>query len=165
MTRLTTAYLLLGSNEGDRREWLKKAIAGIEAACGHIVNTSSVYETAAWGITDQADFLNMVVSITTTLTPQALLRSVLSIEQSLGRSRQVKWGPRIIDIDILFYDNMVMNTSGLIIPHPYLHERRFTLMPLAEIAPAYIHPRLKKPVSQLLSECPDTLEARISGRL
>ncbi len=155
---MNKTYLSLGSNEGNRMLWLQKATDLIEARCGAILQRSSVYRTAAWGITAQPDFLNMVVSVETTQTPTELLEKILGIERSLGRHRTVKWGPRIIDIDILFFNDEIIDSPGLVIPHPFLHERRFTLTPLAEIAPGLVHPKLKKTIAELLAECPDKLE-------
>lgn len=151
------AYLLLGSNEGDRLGWMNRAIALISDNCGKITDKSSVYETAAWGITDQPAFLNMVVALSTDMSPQELLTAILAIETSLGRHRQVKWGQRTIDIDILLYNSQIIETAELIIPHPYMHERRFTLVPLAELAPGFVHPKLNKTISSLLAQCPDML--------
>ncbi len=158
---MNSAYLSLGSNEGDRPQWLDKAITLIAENCGTITARSAIYETAAWGINSQPDFLNMVVNLHTIQDPQALLTAILGIETFLGRHREVKWGPRIIDIDILFFNNEIVNVPRLSIPHPFLHERRFTLAPLNEIAPGYIHPVLHKTVGQLLAECPDKLEVRV----
>ena len=138
--------------------WLQKAISLIETTCGPILKQSSVYQTAAWGITAQPDFLNMVILLETVLSPTELLTAILKIETTLGRHRDVKWGPRIIDIDILFYNNDIVNTPELIIPHPFLHERKFTLTPLAEIAPMYVHPLLNKTMIALLHDCDDKLE-------
>lgn len=160
---MNKTYLSLGSNEGNRMLWLHKATGLIEARCGTILNRSSVYRTAAWGITDQPDFLNMAVYVETTQTPIQLLNTILDIEISLGRHRDIKWGPRIIDIDILFFNDEIINSPGLVIPHPYLHERRFTLVPLVEIAPDLKHPKLKKTITQLLAECPDKLEVVVSN--
>ena len=151
-------FLSLGSNEGDRTLWFEKAIALISARCGTIVGRSAIYETAAWGITTQPDFLNMVVHMQTDLSPRDLLTTILEIETTLGRHRTIKWGPRIIDIDILLYNDVILDTPELVIPHPFLHERRFTLAPLAELAPNYMHPTLHKTISRLLAECPDKLE-------
>ena len=151
-------YLSLGSNEGNRIQWLQKAMDLIAARYGAVLTQSSVYETAAWGITAQPDFLNMVTYLETNQAPNELLETILGIETTLGRHRDVKWGPRIIDIDILFFNDEIIERPGLIIPHPYLHERRFTLTPLAEIAPDYVHPKLQKTITALLAECPDKLE-------
>ena len=155
---MNETYLSLGSNEGDRMLWLQKAIELLSANCGTITKKSSVYETAAWGINDQPDFLNMAVQLQTTKTPTELLAAILNVETSLGRQRTVRWGPRTLDIDILLYNNGVIETPGLIIPHPYLHERLFTLLPLAEIAPGYMHPKLNKTITELLADCPDKLD-------
>jgi len=158
---LNTAYLSLGSNEGNREQWLQQAIGLIAQKCGDITAKSPIYETAAWGINAQPDFLNMVLCINTPLSPEQLIRTILGIETSLGRTRTVKWGPRTIDIDILFYNNEIIELPDLIIPHPFLHERRFILTPLADIAPGYLHPKLNKTISQLLADCPDDLNVHI----
>ena len=155
---MNVAYLSLGSNEGNRMVWLETAIKLISEQCAPLVERSSVYETKAWGITEQPDFLNMVVCIETTQTPTELLSAILRIEETMGRHRTVKWGPRIIDIDILLYNIAVVVTPELVIPHPYMQDRRFTLIPLAELAPDYMHPRLHKTIDQLLADCPDDLE-------
>jgi len=159
---MNKAYLSLGSNEGNRRQWLQKANDLIKVHCGEILQRSAIYKTAAWGITDQPDFLNMVMYIETLKTPAELLTSILNIETTLGRHRNVKWGPRIIDIDILLFNNDVIDIPGLVIPHPFMQDRRFTLRPLAEIAPDYVHPKLNKTIKELLENCPDKLEVVIS---
>ena len=158
---MNTAYLSLGSNEGDRVLWISNAIEQIGNICGPVVRESSLYETAAWGINTQPDFLNMVIAIQTTQAPHELLNSILAIEKALGRHRDIKWGPRIIDIDILFFGNAVMSLPDLIIPHQYLQLRRFTLIPLQEIAADFNHPVLNKSISTLLSECQDPLEVHL----
>ncbi|MHB1178888.1 MAG: 2-amino-4-hydroxy-6-hydroxymethyldihydropteridine diphosphokinase [Daejeonella sp.] len=150
-------YLLLGSNLGDSRKYLHDASARIEKKVGIITLKSSLYQTASWGNQDQPDFINQVVRVETDLFPKELLRSILEIEVELGRERVSKWGSRTIDIDILFYDDQVLNEPDLTIPHPYLHERRFSLMPLHEIAPHLIHPTLNKSVRELLDELSDNL--------
>ena len=155
---MNVVYLSLGSNEGDRTSWLEKALELTAASCCNIAKRSAVYETAAWGITDQPDFLNMAIGIETMKTPAELLTAILNVETTLGRHRTVKWGPRIIDIDILLYGAVTMDSPDLIIPHPFMQDRRFILIPLAEIAPDVVHPKLHKTIRQLLAECPDTLD-------
>ena len=151
------AYLLLGSNLGDRRQHLLDALDGI-SYLGTISRVSSVYRSAAWGNVDQPDFLNATVELSTTHSPEELLNDILEIETGMGRIRNEKWGARLIDIDILFYDDIILNTSHLSIPHPQLQNRKFTLVPLAEIAPHLIHPISKKTISQLLDACEDPLD-------
>ncbi len=158
LPQMNTAYLSLGSNIGNRQKWLQQAINQIGIKCGTILKTSAIYETAAWGINAQPAFLNMVLALQTTLSPTELLNEILAIEISLGRKREIKWGARTIDIDILFYDQTILELPSLIIPHPYLQERRFTLVPMAEIAPKFNHPILNQTITQLLEICPDTLE-------
>ena len=157
---MITTYFLLGSNEGNRRQWLQQAIDAIEPSCGPIVKKSALYQTAAWGKEDQPDFLNMVIEVKTILSPEQLLKAVQEIELQLGRQRKVKWGQRTLDIDILFYGDAVIHTDRLVVPHPFLQERRFTLLPLQEIAPELMHPVLQKDVTTLLRECPDLLEVK-----
>ena len=143
-------FLLLGSNLGRRELSLQKAIAYIGQEVGSVVKQSSVYETQAWGKTDQPDYLNQVIIVKTNLTPREVLKSILQIELNMGRERKEKWGERIIDIDILFYEDMIVNEADLVIPHPELQNRRFTLAPLAQIAPDWVHPVLNKTMFTLL---------------
>jgi len=157
---MNAVYLLLGSNEGDRRRWLQLARTAMAEKAGRIVHASAIYETAAWGVTDQPDFLNQAICIYTALDPQSLLQAVQETEMTLGRQRTVKWGQRTLDIDILFFGDRVIDLPALKVPHPYLAERRFALQPLAEIAPELIHPVLQLSVAQLLAACPDPLAAR-----
>jgi 2-amino-4-hydroxy-6-hydroxymethyldihydropteridine diphosphokinase len=148
-------FLLLGSNLGDRLQILKSAEILVEERIGKIRSASSVYETAPWGVLDQPAFLNQILIVTTGLMPEKVLRIVLEIEHELGRIRYERWGARVIDIDMLYYQDIVMDTARLTLPHPRLQERRFTLVPLNEIAPDFIHPLLLKTTSQLLAECSD----------
>lgn len=149
-------YLLLGCNIGNRKSNLTRAITLIKEAGIKVKKCSSIYKTAAWGITDQADFFNQVLITETDHPPLELLAVLLSIEKSMGRERKVKWGPRLIDIDILFFGDIAIESSILTIPHPELHNRRFTLQPLYEIAPDLIHPILNKTIEELLAICPDS---------
>lgn len=151
-------YLLLGGNLGNRTAYLQQARESIAAQVGGIQQSSKIYETAAWGKTDQPNFLNQVLEVKTGLAPEQVLQQINSIEHELGRVRLEHWGSRVIDIDILFYNALVLQTQRLTIPHPQLHARRFTLLPLAEIAPELVHPVLEKSISQLLEECTDVLE-------
>ena len=159
-------YLLLGSNLGNREENLLRARTSIQHI-GSILTISSIYQTQAWGNTQQPDFLNQVVQIAFKNSPKELLNKILTIENDMGRMRTEKWGPRVIDIDILFVGQTIMSEPDLIIPHPQMHMRRFTLLPLAEIAPKFIHPLLDKSCSQLLEECTDhsTVELYKSGKV
>jgi 2-amino-4-hydroxy-6-hydroxymethyldihydropteridine diphosphokinase len=154
------AWLLVGSNEGDREKQLQYALDEIAAHCGPVHTKSGIYETAAWGINEQPDFLNLVVEIGTVLEPLKLLSAILEIEKSAGRQREVKWGQRTLDVDILMYGNTILHLPELTIPHPYLHLRRFTLVPFEEIAPQLMHPVLHKTIHELLQECPDTLPVK-----
>jgi 2-amino-4-hydroxy-6-hydroxymethyldihydropteridine diphosphokinase len=136
---------------------MKQARANIEHICGQLLLVSSLYETAPWGKTDQPDFLNQVLLLETKFNPDTLLQVLLSIEEKDGRIRTVKNAPRTIDIDILFFNNLVVEKPGLSIPHPRIADRRFVLEPLNEISPEFIHPVLKKSIHQLLQECKDEL--------
>lgn len=153
---MNTIYLLSGSNIGDSSHHLDTAISFIRSRVGAITQKSSIYKTEPWGNKEQQDFLNQVLEVHTSLEPEEVLRQLLLIEQEMGRKRMEKWGPRVIDIDILFYEIRVMQTQRLTIPHPLLHERRFTLLPLAEIAPNFIHPVLHKTINELLAQCADS---------
>ncbi|MBK6936788.1 MAG: 2-amino-4-hydroxy-6-hydroxymethyldihydropteridine diphosphokinase [Chitinophagaceae bacterium] len=157
---MNTAFLLTGGNMGNRAANLEKEREIISAECGSIISASSLYETAAWGKTEQPSFLNQALKISTSLTALQLIRRVLKAEKKIGRIRKEKFGPRIIDIDILLFNDEVHNFSLLKVPHPELQNRRFALLPLAEIAPGAIHPLLKKNIEELLNECPDTLPAK-----
>ncbi len=148
-------YLLLGANLGDRMQSFRSAQDLIEARIGCIQLVSSVYETAPWGVLDQPSFLNQVLAVETVLAPLDILSCILTIEKELGRVRLERWAARMIDIDILYYDDLVIESRDLIIPHPRLQDRRFTLAPLAEIAPDYCHPLLQRTHLQLLSDCRD----------
>lgn len=154
---MTTVHLLLGSNLGNREHNLQLANREIGRLLGPIITSSSVYKTSAWGKTDQPDFYNQVVVTTTLKSPEEALQAIRAIEDHLGRKRIEKWGSRIIDIDILFWNDQVISTPDLTIPHPGIPYRRFTLIPLAEISPDFVHPVLQKSVQQLLQECTDTL--------
>lgn len=151
-------FLLLGTNEGDRLANLRAAKDEIKKKIGLIVKESAVYQTAAWGKTDQPDFYNQVLMLQTTMSPEAILLHLQQIEEKLGRVKKEKWGVRIIDIDILYFGKTVLNTPDLLIPHPAIALRRFTLIPLVEIAPHFVHPVLKKTNALLLEECEDVLE-------
>ena len=150
-------FLLLGSNQGDSLHHLAEAARRVGENTGEIVARSSVYRTAAWGVADQPDFHNQVLEIRSGYSPSRLLEKLLAIEGAMGRVRGKKWGPRIIDLDILLYGQQVVNTDTLRIPHPGIPERRFTLVPLAEIAPHLLHPLLHKTIATLLRECTDSL--------
>src|SRR5882724_10426560 len=158
---MNKAYLLTGGNLGDRIANLNTAKELLHQQCGKVTQSSSLYETAAWGNTDQPPFLNQALEIETDINAKQLIRRILKIEKLMGRIRKEKYGPRIIDIDILLFNQEIYNYTFLKVPHPELQNRRFALMPLAEIAADFIHPVFNKPISQLLIECKDDLEVRI----
>jgi 2-amino-4-hydroxy-6-hydroxymethyldihydropteridine diphosphokinase len=154
---MNKAYLLTGGNKGDRRSFLQEAKKEIDSHCSSIVQQSALYQTAAWGKTDQEDFLNQVLLLETQLNAQALMQTILQIEELMGRVRSEKYGPRIIDIDILFFNHDIIHEPALIIPHPQIQNRRFVLEPMNEIAPEFIHPVFQKTIHELLIECKDEL--------
>jgi 2-amino-4-hydroxy-6-hydroxymethyldihydropteridine diphosphokinase len=149
-------FLLLGSNLGNSSAQLDTAIRHI-TSFATVIRKSSVYVSQAWGNTNQPDFLNQVIEIDSDLEPQELLDHTLRTETTMGRDRILKWGPRTIDIDILFYRNDIVKTGSLTIPHPEIQNRKFELVPLRELAPDLFHPVLKKTISQIDDECTDTL--------
>ncbi|MFZ1312089.1 MAG: 2-amino-4-hydroxy-6-hydroxymethyldihydropteridine diphosphokinase [Chitinophagaceae bacterium] len=157
---MNTAYLLTGGNLGERVHNLAMARELVAAQTGNIIAASSLYETAAWGNTDQPAFLNQAIMIETPLNARQLIRRILKIEKKMGRVREEKYGPRLIDIDILLFNNEKHNYQFLKLPHPEMQNRRFALLPLAEIAPEIIHPVLKKTITELLQECKDELEVK-----
>lgn len=154
-------FLLLGSNIGERDKVLKQAMLALENKGIVLIKKSSVYETAAWGITDQQAFLNQVLQIETSLKPKDLLKEILDVENKLGRVRKIKWGERLIDIDILYYHDVICKDSDLEIPHPGIPNRKFTLIPLVEICPHFIHPLKAISQKELLDNCEDNLEVSL----
>jgi 2-amino-4-hydroxy-6-hydroxymethyldihydropteridine diphosphokinase len=157
---MNKAYLLTGGNMGNRKAMLLQAIQLLNEYCGKVTAESSLYETAAWGKTDQSAFLNQALELTTELNARQLIRKILKVEKLMGRERKEKYGRRIIDIDILLFNDEVSDIHFLKLPHPEMQSRRFALTPLAEIAPGIIHPVLKKTINDLLKDCPDTLEVK-----
>lgn len=156
---MAQAFISLGSNVGNKIMHFKMALTCMTARHIQIKNCSPIYQTAAWGNTNQDDFLNAVVQVSTELTPHDLLTTLLDIEAGMGRQRGAEpWQPRTIDLDILYYDDRVINDEMLQIPHPYLHQRRFTLIPLNDVDADFIHPVLKQTNKELLLHCPDKSE-------
>ena len=157
---MNKTYLLLGSNIGDSRLQLSGAIKNIEQKIGNIVRQSKLYNTAAWGDTRQPDFLNQVILVQTALTPLETMQTILAIEKEMGRVRTLKNAPRIIDIDILFFNKVVLDEPMLTLPHPEIQNRRFVLIPLNELAPNLHHPVLGLSIHELLKICPDRLNVK-----
>jgi 2-amino-4-hydroxy-6-hydroxymethyldihydropteridine diphosphokinase len=157
---MNISYLLIGGNEGDRAAQLATARENIALAAGVLLRSSSIYETAPWGKSGQPDFFNQALELETPLEAPALMKVLLEIEEKMGRRRLEKYGSRIIDIDILFFNDAIIQEPGLIIPHPEIPNRRFVLAPMNEIAPSWRHPVLGRSVRELLAACTDPLEVK-----
>ncbi len=155
---MNTVYILTGGNLGDRSVNMETAQKFLSGEIGKIERSSLVYETAAWGNNNQPDFYNQVHIIKTTLTAREIMKEILTIEERMGRKRTFKNAARLIDIDILFFNDEIINIPGLIIPHAEITNRRFVLEPLNELSPKMIHPMLNKTMSELLSTCSDNLK-------
>ncbi|MSV34828.1 MAG: 2-amino-4-hydroxy-6-hydroxymethyldihydropteridine diphosphokinase [Bryobacterales bacterium] len=160
---MKTVYIALGSNLGDRVANLLQARERMQSSNLRLTRASSVYETEPRGLLDQPWFLNQVIEAETTLFPRQLLARLLKIEQEMGRQRLLPNGPRVIDLDILLFGNMVMHLPGLEVPHPRMAERRFVLEPLAELAPAIRHPRTGRSVREMLTEVTDQPVRRLTS--
>ena len=157
---MNISFLLIGGNEGDPRAQLAKAGENIERMGCRILQRSALYETAPWGKTDQNYFLNQALQIATILEAAVLMDALLEIEEKMGRKRLEKYGSRIIDIDMLFFNEEIIHSPRLIIPHPEIQNRRFALVPMEEIAPDYRHPVFGRTIRALLAVCPDQLEVK-----
>lgn len=157
---MNTVYLLLGSNIGDSKAHLATAQTHIENNIGKIIKASSLYSTEAWGDKSQPSFLNQIVIIETTLVAGETINTIFDIEEKMGRKRTLKNAPRIIDIDILFFNREIIQTKKLTVPHPEIENRRFVLVPMTELSPAFIHPLLHKNMQSLLEDCRDTLNVQ-----
>lgn len=157
---MNKTYLLLGSNIGNSKASLAMAIAQIQKNIGKLIRQSNLYNTAAWGNVKQADFLNQVVVVETRLPALETMQAILKIEEEMGRIRTVKNAPRIIDIDILFFNKEIISQPELTVPHPQIQNRRFALVPLNQLSPNLKHPALNKTIHQLLINCPDKLNVK-----
>lgn len=144
------AIIALGSNMGDRRQFLENGISEIGARIGTVMRCSSIWETKAYGVTDQADFLNMAVSVETSMDPETLLHELLTIEKEQHRKRIIHWGPRTLDLDLIYYGDRIIHSDDLIVPHPDRCNREFVLGPIAEIEPDFPDPQEGKTVLELL---------------
>jgi 2-amino-4-hydroxy-6-hydroxymethyldihydropteridine diphosphokinase len=158
--KMAVTYLLLGSNVGDRLKNLEKAKTLITDKIGNVVKASKVYQTEPWGERDQEDFLNQALQVETKLKPKKVLGAIADIEKLMDREETYEWGPREIDVDILIYEEEMICEVDLTIPHPFLHERKFTLIPLSEIAPDLYHPIMGASIIDLLLECEDQLDVQ-----
>jgi 2-amino-4-hydroxy-6-hydroxymethyldihydropteridine diphosphokinase len=161
---VNTAFLHLGSNEGNRLEMIDKATAMIEGQIGKLLIKSSLYETEAWGMKDQPDFINQAVKIDTPHTSLETLQLCKKIEHELGSMKKEKWGQRSIDIDLLFWNESIISDENISLPHPQIENRNFVLIPLMEIAGEFIHPVLNKSIEEIFDECEDDCEVLLYER-
>ncbi|MBT8220613.1 MAG: 2-amino-4-hydroxy-6-hydroxymethyldihydropteridine diphosphokinase [Bacteroidia bacterium] len=155
-------YLSTGSNIGNRKDNLARAYQLIQDRIGTVIRQSSLYETEAWGIQNQRVFFNQILYIHTKLSVEEVLECMKDIESEMGRIREDKWKERIIDIDILFYDDLIYESPDLTVPHPHLHNRNFILVPFLEIAPEYVHPKLNQSMRELYFACSDPLKVYLN---
>ncbi len=153
-------FLLLGSNLDERLKNLETARRNLATMGVKATGHSSLYETEPWGEKDQPWFLNVVLQVETALDPDDLLQACLAVERQMGRERETKWGPRLIDIDLLYYKDQIIEKENLIVPHPGIPDRKFTLLPLVELAGGMVHPGFNKTQIELLMECDDQLEVK-----
>lgn len=153
---MNIVYLQLGSNLGDRKQLLQDAILAIEKRVGSLVDKSKVFESTPWRVEGQENYLNQIIKVKTTLSAEDVLNIVLDIEKQLGRVRIEKWGERLIDIDIIFYNDDIIETSNLCVPHKHMHERMFVLVPLNDLSPDLLHPIYNKTIKELIEVCRDT---------
>ena len=152
---MAIAYFNLGSNIGERRVNIEKALELLDSYGIKVLEKSSFYDTEPWGLSHQANFLNIVVKAETEMDPQALVTLCGETERQLGRIDSIRWGPRVIDVDLLLYDDVIVDEEKCTVPHYLMHKRKFVLVPLVEIAPSVMHPVFKKTASELLEECED----------
>ena len=153
---MNIVFLQLGSNLGDREMLLQDAIVAIEERVGGVIKISKVYESTPWRVEGQENYLNQILKVKTELQADDVLLIILDIEKNLGRLRLEKWGERLIDIDIIFYNDSIIETAELCVPHKHMHERMFVLTPLHNIAPEMVHPKYNKTIDELLQLCTDT---------
>lgn len=156
-----TYYLHLGSNQGEKKDFIQKALELISTNIGEITLRSNIYETEPWGMKEQENFLNMAIEVKSTKSPEDVIQSIKSIESALGSAKAVKWGPRSIDIDVLYCDDQIINSSDITIPHPHIKDRNFVLIPLLEIAGDFTDPVHKMTIDELYDICKDTGEVFI----
>lgn len=161
MNKLEKIYLHTGSNLGQKEQQLEQARQLIEQKIGSITAQSKLYETEAWGLPDQPNFVNQALEVLTDLTPDQLIGQILNIELKMGRIRTQKWTARLIDIDIIFYGDQIIKTDNLTIPHPFMHERNFVLIPILEIAADFVHPEFKLSIKQLYERSKDRLKVNV----
>jgi 2-amino-4-hydroxy-6-hydroxymethyldihydropteridine diphosphokinase len=154
-------YLLFGSNLGERTANIANAITRLKNSGVNAIKLSSLYETEPWGNKDQANFINQAGKFHTHASAAGLMKIILDIEREMGRQRAIRWEPRIIDVDILFFGDQVISQKDLSIPHKEMEKRKFALTPLSEIAPGFMHPVLKKNIRQLLAECNDNMKVEL----